>query len=285
MNPPLIFERDNLPQKAIQALASEPLNFLEELAFVEKQKKAPAPWETAGVLLLLYFEEKKIEGEFGEYVFLLNKRSEKVPQAGDLCAPGGGMHVFWDFLLQKALQLGVLPWAKGPAQEIAKKKEKKLYEKILLFLGSALRETWEEIHLSPGDVEFWGALPAYRLLTRRWIIFPMVGRVQHLWTHKLNWEVDKIVSIPLQNFYNAENYAIYRLQEREEQDGGNRSYREFPCLIHKQSGEEEILWGATFYIIRSFLKIVIPDPLPLPDGRRVISKTLRSDYLAGKRGL
>lgn len=284
VTPPLLFKRDIFRKNAIQALAMESLNFLEQLAFLEEQKNGPAPWEGAGVLLLLYFEEKGVKEESGQYVFLLNKRSKKVPQAGDICAPGGGVHPIWDSALQKFMQFGLVPWAKGPGLELAKLKGKKLYQKILLFLGSALRESWEEIHLRPSNVEFWGPLPAYRLLTRRWIIFPMVGQVKHPWTNQLNWEVEKIISIPLQEFFDPQNYAIYSLKE----PNGFRSeegphYREFPCLVHKEGGEEEILWGATFYIIRSFLKIVIPDPLPSPDGRRVIYKSLDSNYLSGER--
>ncbi|MBI5968572.1 MAG: hypothetical protein HY882_12050 [Deltaproteobacteria bacterium] len=269
-------DREGFRQRVIDALARAPLDYLEQLRFIEEQKYSPTPWEGAGILLPLYFSD--------QYVFLLNKRSRRVQQAGDLCAPGGGIHSFWDTLFQKVLRSGLLPWTRGPGFDLAKQRGKEVYKKILFFLGNALRESWEEIRLSPFNVEFLGPLPTYRLQSRRRIIFPAVGKVRQNWQPKLSWEVERIVPIPLQAFFHTENYALYSLEVPENLIAhGIPNPWEFPCLVYREDEEEEILWGATFNVIRSFLRIVFDLPLPSPDGLRVIRKPLVSHYFSGSR--
>jgi hypothetical protein len=60
---------------------------------------------------------------------------------------------------------------------------------------------------------------------------------------------------------------------------------EFPGLVHRENGEEEILWGATFKVIQTFFQIVFHFSFPLPDPRRVIRRPLASNYLTGREGL
>jgi 8-oxo-dGTP pyrophosphatase MutT (NUDIX family) len=288
MDLPILMDEEGFRQHVIDALARSPLDYLEQVKFIEEQKYSSVPWEGAGVLLPLYFFEDRspVRNNSGEYVFLLNKRSKKVPQAGDLCAPGGGVHPFLDGLSQKILRFGLLPFVRGPAFEQARQRGKEIYGKILFFLGNALRESWEEIHLSPFNVEFLGASPTYRLQARRWIIFPLVGRVKRTWRQKLSVEVEKIVSIPLQAFFLPENYALYSLEVPKNLIAqGIPNPWNFPCLVYGGEGEEEILWGATFNVIRSFLKIVFDHPLPFPDGRRVLRRPLVSHYFSGREEL
>jgi len=272
----ILNNREGFRQRVIEALARAPLDYLEQLRFIEEQRPGPTPWEGAGILLPLYFSD--------QYVFLLNKRSGKVQQAGDLCAPGGGSHAFWDTLLQKVLRSGLLPWTRGPGFDLAKQRGKEVYKKILFFLANALRESFEEIRLSPFNVEFLGSLQTYRLQSRRWIIFPAVGRVKQAWQPKLSWEVERIVSVPLQDFFYSENYALYSLEVPENlMAHGIPNPWEFPCLVYREDEEEEILWGATFNVIRSFLSSVLDLPLPSPDGLRVIRRPLGSNYFSGSR--
>lgn len=282
MDLPILMDQEGFRKQVIDALSQTPLDYLEQLEFIEAQEKSPDPWEGAGVLLPLYFSADGRPGrnDSGRYVFLLNKRSKRVQQAGDLCAPGGGVHPFLDKLSQKILRSGLLPLARGPGFDWAKRRGKGIYEKILFFLGNALRESWEEIRLSPFNVEFLGPLPTYRLRSRRWIIFPVVGRVKRAWPTRLSGEVEKIVSIPLPAFFLPGNYALYSLEVPEKLIAqGIPNPWNFPCLVFGEEGEEEILWGATFNIIRTFLKIVCGHPLPFPDGQRVIRRPLVSNYL------
>jgi len=284
MDLPILTDEEGFRQRVIDALAQSPLDYLEQVKFIEEQKYSPLPWDGAGVLLPIYFSEDKspARNHSGEYVFLLNKRSKKVPQAGDLCAPGGGVHPFLDGLFQKIMRFGVVPFARGPAFEQARRRGREIYGKILFFLGNALRESWEEIHLSPFNVEFLGPSPTYRLQARRWIIFPLVGRVKRSWRKKLSVEVEKIVSIPLRAFFVPENYALYSLEVPQNLIAqGIPNPWNFPCLVYGGEGEEEILWGATFNVIQSFLKIVFDHPFPHPDGRRVLRRPLGSHYFSG----
>jgi 8-oxo-dGTP pyrophosphatase MutT (NUDIX family) len=274
-------------QRVIDALSRGPVEYAEQSAFIEQQKKEGKNFAGGGVLLPLFFQVDQKSGNkaYGEYVFLLNKRSKKVLQPGDLCAPGGGIHPFLDSITQKLLKFRLLPGVGGPGLEQARRNGKEAYEKILFFLGNALRESWEELRLSPYNVEFLGPLPAYQLTSRRWIIFPLVGRVKHSWRPKLSWEVDKIIPIPLSAFFDPRNYAVYCLEVPEKLVAqGIPSPWEFPCLVHNENGEEELLWGATFQIIQTFFRIVFQFSFPPPDGRRVIRRPLASNYLSGREG-
>ncbi len=280
-----LYDRERFPRQVIETLAVAPLDYLEQLEFIGQQKNSPTPWESAGILLPLYFldREKQDSDPSSEYVVLLNKRSKRVQQAGDLCAPGGGVHPVLDRISQQILHAELFPWTKGLAFERGKKRGEAVYKKILFFLGNALRESWEEIRLSPFNVEFLGPLPSYRLQSRRWIIFPVVGRVKNPWKPKLSPEVDKIISIPLHTFFQPESQAFYSLEVPKELIAqGIPDPWEFPCLVYEADGEVEILWGATYAVIRSFLEFIFDPPLPSPDGRRIIRRKLIANYLSGE---
>ena len=281
----LLNDREGLRLHMVEALAREAVDYLAELDFIDRQNKNQRTWAGGAVLLPLYFRESRDpEGNTsGQYVFLLNKRSKNVQQPGDLCAPGGGIHPFLDSLSGKLLRLGLLPGICGPGSAQTKHKGKLIYEKILFLFGNALRESWEELRLSPFNVEFLGPLPTYRLHHRPWIIFPLVGRVKHSWKPKLSWEVDKIVSIPLEKFFDPANFAFYSLEVSESlMVQGIPNPWEFPCLVHQEDGEEEILWGATFEIIRSFFKIVFDFAFPVPDKEKIVRRPLPLNYLSGR---
>jgi hypothetical protein len=57
---------------------------------------------------------------------------------------------------------------------------------------------------------------------------------------------------------------------------------EFPCFAHKENGEEEILWGATFEVIQTFFKIVFDFPFPTSATQRVVHRSLASNYFSGR---
>jgi 8-oxo-dGTP pyrophosphatase MutT (NUDIX family) len=288
MDPDILRDQAGFRQGVIDALSREPVDYVEQFAFIEGQRDKEESFAGGAVLLPLFFQEEKKSGEQrpGEYAFLLNKRSKKVLQPGDLCAPGGGIHPFFDSLTQKILRFKLLPGVGGPGLEPARSRGKRVYEKILFLLGNALRESWEELRLSPFNVEFLGPLPTYSLSSRRWIIFPLVGRVKHSWQPKLSWEVEKIVPIPLSAFFNPGNYAIYSLEVPEKLIAqGIPSPWEFPCLVHSENGEEEILWGATFKVIQTFFQIVFHFSFPFPDSRRIIRRPLAANYLTGREEL
>ncbi len=283
INLSLLRDQERFPSSVMEALAREPAGYLKEFESIDRRRETQGRWGAGGVLLPLFFREDQIPVNEppGEYVFLLGKRSEIVQQPGDLCAPGGGIHPRTDWLLSKLL--GLFPGIYSPGSAVGRR-EKKPCKRLPLLLGNALRESWEELRLSPFNVQFLGPLPVYRLAHRPWIIFPLVGRVRHSWKPRLNWEVEKTVSIPLENFFHPENYAIYSLEVPESLlDQGLPNRWEFPCLVHQEDRVEEILWGATFEIIRTFFRIVFNFSFPVPGRQRVIRRPLASNYLSGKK--
>ena len=285
MNLPLVNDRERFRFQVVEALARKPVDYLAEFNLINRHKKSQRTWSGGAVLLPLHFRENRgSEGNnSGQYVFLLSKRSKSVQQPGDLCAPGGGIHPFLDSLSGKLLRFGLLPGIRGPGFALVKRNEKSIYAKIHFLLANALRESWEELRLSPFNVEFLGPLPTYHLHHRPWIIFPLVGRVKHLWKPKLSWEVDKIVSISLEKFFDPANYAVYSLEVPEKlMTQGIPNPWEFQCLVHREEGEEEILWGATFEIIRTFFKIAFDFSFPVSDKGKIVRRPLPLNYLSGR---
>ncbi|MGB9699236.1 MAG: hypothetical protein ACPL5I_07615 [Thermodesulfobacteriota bacterium] len=282
----ILSREEEFPELVRKRLASAPLDYEEQFAFIQKMRFSSHPWEGAGILLPLFFAKEQREENFPipHYTFLLNKRSAIVQQPGDLCAPGGGIKPT-DKLLQKILEMALLLWIKKDAWLLAQQRGKGTYKKILLILSNALRESWEEIRLHPFNIEFLGALPAYRLQSRRWIMFPVVGRVKKAWRPKLSWEVEKIIPIPLAAFFEVANYAVYSLEIPDNLKAeGIPDPWEFPCFVYKVNGAEEILWGATYMVIRSFFQIIFPFPLPSPNGQRIIRRPLLRNYFSGSKG-
>jgi 8-oxo-dGTP pyrophosphatase MutT (NUDIX family) len=279
----IIHDRQGFRLHVADALGRVPLDYLAELEFIETTRGGLTIWAAGAVLLPLYFREETGSHAPGNYVLLLNKRSRQVQQPGDLCAPGGGIHPRLDRLLGRLLRSRFLSGIGGLGLAGETNRGDSLYEKISLLLATALRESWEELRLSPFNVEYLGPLPAYRLHQRSWTIFPMVGGVRHNWKPKLSWEVEKIVSIPLQSFFRPENYALYSLEVPEHlvSQGIPNPWR-FPCLVHQDNGEEEILWGATFEVVENFFKIVLDFDLPTANLQRIIERPLASNYLSGR---
>ncbi|MFA5180143.1 MAG: CoA pyrophosphatase [Syntrophales bacterium] len=240
----------------------------------------------AGVLLLLCHRSDHISepGGTGGWVLQLIKRSSRVSQAGDISCPGGMLHplIDWAFSLFfiRSGFLPCLPLSYDSACSAAASERKNI---ISLFLANALRESWEELHLNPLHVSLLGSLPTYSLHLFRRTIFPLLAIARNDWIPIPNPEVDKIIEIPLTYFFREDSYGRYMIEASETLPTKDQGPWEFPCLIHEDDDGEEILWGATFYIIMNFLKIVFDFQLPDGHSRRIRNKTLNPDYLSGNR--
>ena len=282
----ILHDEVGFQRHALEVLTSYPIDYVSQIDFWKEEKNGPTPWERGGVLLPIFFSRDPRIGSRpkGEYVFLLNKRSKRIPQGGDLCGPGGRSHYIWDSIFQRVFQMGLLPGAKGMRSRFLWGREKRLYELILFFWSNALRESWEELRLNPVNIEFLGPLKTYRLESRRWIIFPLAGKIKKAWKPKLNPEVEKLVEIPLTAFFQPGHYAICKFEiSKEMSPQGSPRSREVPCLMFGEEGKEEILWGATYNIIREFLKVVMDRPLPFPDGQRIVRRSLAFNYYTGSQ--
>jgi 8-oxo-dGTP pyrophosphatase MutT (NUDIX family) len=279
IDPVLFTDRTGFPARVVDTLGTRHCDFQETFRQIQLERETDRRRREAGVLLPLLFREA-FPGGSGQFVFQLIKRSPVVPQPGDLSLPGGMLHPLLDRLLKPFLIHGPFPILKGKAREYALQQNGPAFPLIALFLANALRESWEEIRLSPVRVRFLGPLPAYSLTLFRRTIFPLAGFVQDSGLPRPNREVEKIVEIPLSAFYRKEHFGCLRI-------GGpgseGRESLEYPCLIHLDSdGTDEVLWGATFHIIIRFLGIVMDYHLPEWRNGPVIVRSLRPDYLTGR---
>jgi hypothetical protein len=216
-----------------------------------------------------------------EPCLILNKRSKKVPQSGDLCCPGGGIDRRLDPWLEKALRLPISPLRRCPDWRIFQQRHPQAFRRMSLLLATSLRESFEEMRLNPLRVDFLGPLPPQRLVSFHRVIYPMVCRLHGRPKFRPNWEVDRIVSIPLRALLDPGNYANYRLTFRWDDPGKPDDTMEHRCMRHRDGGETENLWGATFRITMAFLEMVFgfhpPEAKTLPR----VERTLGETYFSG----
>jgi len=213
-----------------------------------------------------------------EVCLILNKRSADVRQAGDLCCPGGRVSPRLDAGLAKLLRLPMLPLVRWAFWPDWRKRRSYNVKWLRLLLATGLRESVEEMRLNPFGLKFLGPLPPQHLVMFQRIIFPMVIWVTRQKRFYPNWEVEKIVCIPLRDFFNPAQYARYRL--RIESPSTGQYVNTFPCFRYEKDDEAEILWGATFRITMVFLNTVFgfspPDMDSLPEIRGHLSRTYHS---------
>jgi 8-oxo-dGTP pyrophosphatase MutT (NUDIX family) len=279
VDPGLFTDRTEFPDRVIERLGIRRCDFQETFRRINIDSSTDLHRRAAGVLLPLLYRDN-FPGGKGQFVFQLIKRSSLVPQPGDLSLPGGMLHPALDRLLRPILIHGPFPILSGAARTYALQQQAPSFRLITLFLTNALRESWEEIRLSPARVRFLGPLPTYSLTLFRRTIFPLAGFVENSGPPRPNREVEKIVEIPLSSFYRKDLFGCYRIDASD--STGHRSLQ-YPCLIHHDSdGAEEALWGATFHIIISFLEIVMGYRLPDWKNGPVVVRSLHPDYLTGR---
>ncbi|MFH1349463.1 MAG: hypothetical protein ABII26_00855, partial [Pseudomonadota bacterium] len=131
--------------------------------------------------------------------------------------------------------------------------------RLALLLATGLRESVEEMFLNPFGVRFLGPLPSESLILFERMVYPMVGWITRQKRFYPNWEVERIVSVPLRHFLNPEQYACYRVRfDIPRGDVERGALEDFPCFLHENENENEreVLWGVTYRIVISFLELV-----------------------------
>jgi hypothetical protein len=217
---------------------------------------------------------------------ILNKRSYKVRQPGDLCCPGGGISPLLDSLAAKLLLLPKSPLAYWPGWKYTRKLNPERASKLALYLAAALREGFEEMRLNPLKVKFLGMLPAQKLIMFKKTIIPMVIWVPDQQHFKPNWEVESIVYLTLKKLLEPHRYARYRLEYTDMPPKRMIPARdEFPCFVHRHNKEFELLWGATYRIIISFLKIIFNFQPPDHNKLKQYTGQIGQNYMRGRDGL
>jgi hypothetical protein len=213
-----------------------------------------------------------------ELSLILNQRSRFVRQPGDLCCPGGGITPIIDAGLARWLDLPTSPLSEWPYRKWWRRYHQRDFAKLKLLLATALREGLEEMRLNPFGVRFMGRLPVQHLVMFKRSIYPLVGWVNRQQRFFTNWEVDRIVRIPVRSFFKAENYARFRMNLDEKE-----SAWEMPCFIHRNSQQNDYLWGATYRITVQFLELVFGYSTPPVATRPLVEYQLSPDYYTGSR--
>ena len=240
--------------------------------------------KSSSVMLLLGLQDAK-DGAGREICVILNKRSRDVLQGGDLCCPGGTINSRLDSYLAKALSLPGSPLFRWPHWSCLKRSCPEAAGLLSKLFATALRESWEEMRLNPLGVRFLGPLPSQCLIVFRRVIHPMVAWISRQQHFTLNWEVEKIVAIPLRSLLNQDGYGVYRLDVPP-----HLGWRlpgkdhEFPCFIYSHENTNEILWGVTYRMVMSLMETVFDFEPPEGRGLPRVHGALEECYIQGRQG-
>lgn len=235
-------------------------------------------WQSVSAVLFLLGKYPGNDRFYGQPCLILNKRSVKVRQPGDLCCPGGRISPRLDAALAALLRLPQSPLARWQHWQRWRRERPRQAGWLRLLLATGLRESLEEMRLNPLGLTFLGPLPAQSLIMFNRVIYPMVVWVSGQKRFYPNWEVEKLVYIPLRNLLNPAKYARYRL--RIENPSAGDILNTFPCFRYEKTGAAEILWGATYWITIGFLKRVFDFEPPDMHSRSEIHGHLGSSYLS-----
>ncbi|MBW1774198.1 MAG: CoA pyrophosphatase [Deltaproteobacteria bacterium] len=216
-------------------------------------------------------------GDSSRTCVVFNKRSQKVRQPGDLCFPGGRIATRLDSTLARLLPLPLLPLQGWSYWSLWRAQRPREARRLALLLATSLRESLEEMRLNPLGVKFLGPLPSEELVMFGRILYPLVGWITRQKHFFPNWEVEKIIYVPLQDLLKPENYARYRLRFLG-QDKGEGATQDFPAFVYRKDNEEEVLWGVTYRIVTIFLKIVFDFMPPPMESLSVVLGTRGEDY-------
>jgi hypothetical protein len=247
-------------------------------------KSEPRDQVRPSSVLLLLSQQVVQDGAGPEICLILNKRSKEVVQGGDLCCPGGTINSRLDSYISSILWLPWSPLSRWPHWSCLHRECPDEARWLSQLFAAALREGWEEIRLNPLRVRFLGPLSSQCLILFRRVIHPMVGWVCRQKSFSPNWEVEKIVTIPLRSLLDRRNYAVYcvdvpphlkwRFPDKDQ---------EFPCFLHRHQDIQEILWGATYRIVMSLVEMIFgfrsPDPRDLPR----VNGVLEDWYVRGRQ--
>lgn len=225
-------------------------------------------------------------GPPGEICLILNQRSGRVRQGGDLCYPGGSVSPRFDFTCAQLLGLPLGLLGRWPPWKKWRRERRRESRWLALYFATALREAFEEMRLNPLRVRFLGPLPPHRLVLFRRLIFPLAVWVAGRHRFRPNWEVARVVSLPLRRLLEPERYIRYRLTlPADASPASGDAAREVPAFRFPSAAGPDILWGATYRITMSFLWIVFgfspPDMERLPR----VDGYLGRSYLTGERSL
>jgi hypothetical protein len=184
-----------------------------------------------------------------------------------------------DRSIARLLGLPLSPLSRWPHWQSWQRRCPQEARRLALRLATGVRESAEEMRLNPFGLRFLGPLPSQHLVMFRRVIYPMVGWVPRQQRFFPNWEVEKVVTIPLIHFFSERNYGRYRLTLPPTLATGIDERKEdFPCFLHRGPSGTEVLWGATYRIVTAFLSKVFSFTPPATGNLAVIERTLDESY-------
>lgn len=239
----------------------------------DRDPNAPLASSSAVLLLLCPAPD-----DASRVCLVLNKRSGDVRQPGDLCLPGGGISPTLDAALSRLLRLPNSPMRAWPSY--ARWRSDGGNPLVPLLLTASLREGFEEMKLDPFNPMLLGLLPPQRLVARSSAIHPVVAWLRHQQTYRPNWEVERVVMLPLEHLLDARRHETLRARcEVADQAIDDRLREDYGCL----EIDGELLWGLTYRILERFLQIVLDVTLPSLGSRRRRELVLPNDYFTRTR--
>jgi 8-oxo-dGTP pyrophosphatase MutT (NUDIX family) len=245
---------------------------------------AAADLTATSAVLLLLGRCGESAGRPDEICLILNQRSARVRQAGDLCYPGGRVNARFDFYAARLLGLPVAPLGGWPHWRRWRRQRPVESRWLALYLATALREAFEEMRLNPLGLRFLGPLPHHRLVLFRRLIYPLSAWAPRQRRFRPNWEVERIVGIPLRRLLEPEHYIRYRLtMDLSSEAHQLAQVREVPAFRFPSADGPAILWGATYRITQAFLERVFGFSPPAMEGLPLVSGHLGKTYLIGER--
>ena len=220
-----------------------------------------------------------------EACLILNKRSQRVRQPGDLCYPGGSPMWPLDSWIAGLSRFPGWKVFSHPQWSRERRKRPGMIRQVAPTVATALREGWEEMRLNPFHLRFLGMLRPHRLTVYHRRIFPVVVWTDQQSGFRANWEVDKIILLPVRELFDSSRYARFRpdfkvrRQNAAEGPRHNGLDPEYPCFLVRTPKEREILWGVTFRITMTFLERAFGFDPPNVDDLPLLSERLPDHYL------
>jgi hypothetical protein len=115
------------------------------------------------------------------------------------------------------------------------------------------------------------------------VIYPLVAWVNHQHLFHPNWEVEKVIYIPLRDLLTPENYVCYRMQMGDSSNPSQNSpTNDFGGFRFTFQDESELLWGATYRFTMIFLDYIFGFTPPEITSLPVVNGSLNRYYHTGK---